>query len=237
MGRSRFRKCECQPCNDRCLAHFFPCFFIRWILICPIEILKYKCRCMNRQRITNRLMSLTPIPFYRMGQHINSGSCCHSRRHGIGQFRINDCCFRIKSFRYNRCLFPICMIRKNRYTGHLTSGSCGSRNRNQRQMFRRKCNPRPMVFPDRILCQSHACSSLCTIHRASASQGNHKSDIILTDNFRTGIHFCYIRIWDMPEVVRQAQKEHEESLAKQAALPADDSAEQPTDDKTEPTEK
>ena len=140
-------------------------------------------------------MSLTPIPFYRMGQHINSGSCCHSRRHGIGQFRINDCCFRIKSFRYNRCLFPICMIRKNRYTGHLTSGSCGSRNRNQRQMFRRKCNPRPMVFPDRILCQSHACSSLCTIHRASASQDNHKSDIILTDNFRTGIHFRDIRIW------------------------------------------
>ena len=45
------------------------------------------------------------------------------------------------------------------------------------------------------------------------------------------------KLEDMPEVVRQAQKEHEESLAKQAALPADDSAEQPTDDKTEPTEK
>lgn len=45
------------------------------------------------------------------------------------------------------------------------------------------------------------------------------------------------KLEDMPEVVRQAQKEHEESLAKQTALPADDSAEQPTDDKTEPTEK
>lgn len=45
------------------------------------------------------------------------------------------------------------------------------------------------------------------------------------------------KLEDMPEVVRQAQKEHEESLAKQATLPADDSAEQPTDDKTEPTEK
>lgn len=45
------------------------------------------------------------------------------------------------------------------------------------------------------------------------------------------------KLEDMPEVVRQAQKEHEESLAKQTALPADDSAEQPTDGKTEPTEK
>ena len=45
------------------------------------------------------------------------------------------------------------------------------------------------------------------------------------------------KLEDMPEVVRQAQKEHEESLAKQSALPADDSAEQPTDDTTEPTEK
>ena len=45
------------------------------------------------------------------------------------------------------------------------------------------------------------------------------------------------KLEDMPEVVRQAQKEHEESLAKQTALSADDSAEQPTDDNTEPTEK
>ena len=45
-------------------------------------------------------------------------------------------------------------------------------------------------------------------------------------------------------MVRQAQKEHEESLAKQATLPADtaekpddNTSEKPTGDKTEPTEK